>query len=631
MIQIDRRGSFKNFLNNVPLMISFCAYVCLTVTSIGKVVFALAGGVVLLFASFHIEMNHESIKRNTPKGSVVSAAAVALLLILSGAGFYSNMIYSSKIKSVAAMLGVSNLTIVLLLTCVAVVAASYFCFWMVGIIQLDGGELQLKAVVESSYLKNAATAISFLGLVLAIMCSFNGSIWADEAYSLRVIRYTYEEIIAMCAADVHPPFYYMALKFVEDFFGNFVDGYYSTVVFGKLFSVSAYALLTILCWYKFRDEKGIYPFVLLCIYGAPQLLWFAIEIRMYSWALLFVTASFLYARDIVRGNATKRTWILFAAFSVLSAYTHTFALIAMASIWLHLLIWILLHHCKAIGKWFCYGSVVGILFFPWLIVLLHQVGYVTESYWISPITWSSVAEFAEYMFSGIMRFVPFLLLAGIAEKKFAKGSLFESGFGMLIPLTTISIGIIVSIIIRPVFVARYMIPGLMCLWISAVLTLKKCNYKIQAIVAVLLIVGSVGSFVSFTKGEIVSKKEAESNISLVKSFEENAIIIVSHDEHTSDVVASYTDNMVYNWKGSEATTATEKYREAYKNEGVFDDISQISEWLDHGISLYYIETANSEESTRLPVQEDEWNVESIGEHNFGQKTEVYKIVSKNGT
>ena len=56
MIQIDRRGSFKNFLNNVPLMISFCAYVCLTVTSIGKVVFALAGGVVLLFASFHIEM-----------------------------------------------------------------------------------------------------------------------------------------------------------------------------------------------------------------------------------------------------------------------------------------------------------------------------------------------------------------------------------------------------------------------------------------------------------------------------------------------------------------------------------------------------------------------------------------------
>ena len=183
MIQIDRRGSFKNFLNNVPLMISFCAYVCLTVTSIGKVVFALAGGVVLLFASFHIEMNHESIKRNTPKGSVVSAAAVALLLILSGAGFYSNMIYSSKIKSVAAMLGVSNLTIVLLLTCVAVVAASYFCFWMVGIIQLDGGELQLKAVVESSYLKNAATAISFLGLVLAIMCSFNGSIWADEAYS----------------------------------------------------------------------------------------------------------------------------------------------------------------------------------------------------------------------------------------------------------------------------------------------------------------------------------------------------------------------------------------------------------------------------------------------------------------
>ena len=330
------------------------------------------------------------------------------------------------------------------------------------------------------------------------------------------------------------------------------------------------------------------------------------------------------------GNATKKAWILFTVFSVLSAYTHTFALIAMASIWLYLLIWILRHHCKAIGKWFCCGSVVGILFFPWLIVLLRQVGYVAESYWISPITWSSVAEFAEYMFSGITLFVPFLLLAGIAEKKFAKGSLFESGFGMLIPLTTISIGVIVSIIIRPVFVARYMIPGLMCLWISAVLTSKKCNYKIQAIVAVLLIVGSVGSIVSFTKGELVSKKEAENNISLVESFEENAIIIVSHDEHTSDVVAAYTDHMVYNWKGSKAMTATAKYCEAYKNEGVFNDISQVSEWLDQGIPLYYIETANAKGNAQLPAQADEWNMESIGEHNFGQKTEVYRIVLKNG-
>ena len=628
MFQIDRHGNFKNFLHNIPLTISFCAFVCLTVNSISKVVFALLGGLVLLFASFHIKTKNGSVGRNITKGTII---LVALLLITLGVSFYSNMIYSSKIKSIADILGISNLVIVFFLACIGVIAASYFCFWMVGVLQSDKGEMQLKTVVESDYVNNTAMILAFLGMLLAIVCSFNGSIWADEAYSLRITQYSYKEIIAMCAADVHPPFYYMALKFVEDLGRNFFDGYYPTVVIGKLFSVLAYVLLTLLCWKKIRHEKKVCPFVLLCIYGMPQLLLYAIEIRMYSWALLFVTASFLYARDIMLRNSTKKTWILLATFSVLSAYSHTFALIAMASIWLYLLIWIFLYNRQEISKWFCYGSLVGILFFPWLIVLFRQVGYVTESYWISPITWSSIPYFAKYMFSETMLLIPFLLLVGIPEKKkLAKESVFESAFGILIPLTTILIGVIVSIIIRPVFVSRYMIPGLMCLWISIVLTSKKCNYKIQTIIILLLLVGSASSFVSFAKGEMVSKKEADNNISLVESFEENAIVIISCNTHISDVVASYTGNMVYNWRGPELTTATTKYREAYKNEDIFDDISQICEWLNDGISLYYIETVDSKENERLPIQESEWNIEYIGEHNFEQKTVVYKIVPEGG-
>lgn len=628
MLQIDRHGNFKNFLYNIPLIISFCAFACLTVHSISKAVFALLGSLVLLFVSFHTKTKNRNVGRNTTKGTIVS---VAMLLIIIGVSFYSDMIHFSKIKSIADMLGMSHLVIVFFLACIGVIAASYFCFWMVGVVQSDIGEMQLKAVIDSGCVKNTVMALALLGMMLAIVCSFNGSIWTDEAYSLRIIQYSYKEIIAMCAADVHPPFYYMALKFVEDFGANFFDGYYSTVVIGKLFSVLAYVLLTVLCWHKLRNENKARPFVLLCIYGMPQLLSYAIEIRMYSWALLFVTASFLYARDIVLRNSTKKTWIFLTIFSVLSAYSHTFALIAMASIWLYLLIWSIIYHRQDINKWFCYGSFVGILFFPWLIVLLRQVGYVTESYWISPITWSNIPDFAKYIFSETMLLIPFLLFIGIAEKKkVVKKSVFESAFGVLIPLTTIFIGIIASIIIRPVFVSRYMIPGLMCLWISIILTSKKCNYKIQTIIFLLLIVSSVSSFTSFAKKEIVSKKEAEKNLSLVESFEENAIIIISCNTHTSDVVASYTDNMVYNWRGPELTTATIKYREAYKNENIFDDVSQISEWLNEGIPLYYIETVNSKENERLPVQKGEWDIEYIGEHTFEQKTVVYKIVLEGG-
>ena len=267
---------------------------------------------------------------------------------------------------------------------------------------------------------------------------------------------------------------------------------------------------------------------------------------------------------------------------------------------------------------------------PWLTVLFRQVGYVTESYWISPITWSSIPYFATYMFSVTLLIIPFILLLGIIAKKVARDSVFKSAFGILIPLTTIIIGVIVSMIIRPVFVDRYMIPGLMCLWISILLMSKKCNYKIQTIVIILLIAGSLSSFASFAKDEFISKKEAENNIALTESFEDNAIVIISCNTHISDVVASYTDNMVYNWRGPKLTTATAKYREAYKNEGIFDDVSQISEWLNAGIPLYYVETVNSQEDERLPDQNNEWDLVYIGKYNFENKTTVYKIVLKGG-
>lgn len=112
------------------------------------------------------------------------------------------------------------------------------------------------------------------------------------------------------------------------------------------------------------------------------------------------------------------------------------------------------------------------------------------------------------MFSVTLLIIPFILLLGIIAKKVARESVFKSAFGILIPLTTIIIGVIVSMIIRPVFVDRYMIPGLMCLWISILLMSKKCNYKIQTIVIILLIAGSLSSFASFAKDEFIRDNQS---------------------------------------------------------------------------------------------------------------------------
>lgn len=626
MIQLNQHGNFKYFLHNLPLIISYCAFVCLTVNSIPKAISALLAGSIILLVSFHIKFSKDILK-NTAKTNLIP---VMLLLLFLGENFYSNMIYSSKLKAIADMLHIPNQFLVFLLTCIGAIAASCFFFWIIEMIGSDYGELRLKSVIHSNHMKKIALGLALLGMILTMICSFNGSIWADEAYSLRIIQYNYKEIIAMCAADVHPPFYYISLKLFEDFLRNFFHGYYASVVIAKLFSASAYVLLSMLCWYKLQDQKNIRPLILLCIYGIPPLFLYAFEIRMYSWALLFVTASFLYARDLMLKNPTKKPWIFLTLFSILSAYTHTFALIAMASVWLYLFIWICAYDRQKLPKWFFYGGFVGILFFPWIIVLFRQVGNVAESYWIDPITWSNIIDFIKFIFPKTLLFIPLLLLIKFPKKgKTDRKLLLESAFGILIPLTTLIIGICVSVIIRPVFVSRYLIPGILCLWISILFVSKKCNYKTQALIVLLLIINSVNLFYTYTKQEFISKQAAEDNIALINSLEENAIVIISCNTHTSDVVAAYTDHMVYNWNGPELTTATTKYREAYKNEDIFDDISQVSKWLNDGISLYYIETVNSQENERLPIQEEQWNIELIGEYDFEQKTHVYKIIERN--
>ncbi len=242
-----------------------------------------------------------------------------------------------------------------------------------------------RVIAVCSYI---ALALSFVGMLLTLVFSFHGYIWADEAYSLRIVQYSYREIVEMCAGDVHPPLYYMGLKLVQDVAALLFHGFLSTVVVGKLFSVIPYLLLAILCWKKLSDVKSVRPFVILCIYAAPQFIAYGVEIRMYAWAMFFVSASFLYARDVMKDDTNKKSWVLLTVFSVLSAYTHTFALVAMAAVWFCLLLWCLWHK-KSILKWMGFGSFVGVCFLPWLWVLLNQVRYVNQSYWILPITWGN--------------------------------------------------------------------------------------------------------------------------------------------------------------------------------------------------------------------------------------------------
>ncbi len=611
---------------------------CLNLLNPDQLALAAVWCLASVAASFFLEIRLGAVCRRLP----ISAYVVAMV-ILGGMGmsFYDAMMYSSQIKRLAQTIGIDQHTIVLGMAIAGAAAASIFCLFLLGAF-LQTAEGTQEAFERAENRKGCARRsvwiqtrwgeavvliLAAIGCALSVMSSLNGYIWADEAFSLRIAECGVQEIISRSADDVHPPLYYLLLSAAQRLGGCFSSGYYASVVIGNLLSVVPYVLLTCLCWRRFKGMKDARAQILLCLFGMPQMLQYAGEIRMYSWAMLFVTASFLYAREIMLGDDSYRSWTMLTIFSLLSAYTHTFALIAMASIWLYLLIWGIWDRRRVLRRWFGYGCAVAVGFFPWLLVLLRQVGYVSASYWIPPITIQTIWGYVLFMAGGAALLIPYVLYVGLRSKPIDRQSRFVDGFGILVPLTTIAVGVVVSWVIRPVFVARYMVPGLMCLWISVVLLSRRCNRVVRSIVGALIVLCALGSYASSFTAEKAKRQMACENMALVESLEEDAVLIVSNNSHVTDTLAVYApEHDVYDWHGSALTEATQKYREVYENGHVFDDARQIGRWLEAGKAVYYFEVKNSETRDRLSAQEaGAWSLERVGTYSFEYDTEVYRI------
>ncbi len=398
------------------------------------------------------------------------------------------------------------------------------------------------------------------------------------------------EIVQLTALDVHPPLYYLLLKLFEDALSVFSTELTFKIIVAKLFSVLAYILTAVLCWTKLRkvETKGFRELLLLSMFAISKVLGYSIEIRMYGWALLFVTGSYLYAKDIMDGVSTPKSWGLLVVFSLCSAYTHNFALISMAAVWLYLLIWLVLHNRKALKLWFCWGVLTVAGYFPWFLVLMRQTSAVAESYWISTITLSTVVGYITYLFPDIYIFVPIVVFVFLLNQSNRK-NLFYNSIGALIPITTLGIGLAISLAVRPMFVIRYLIPCVICLWITILICWCKMVSKFKVVVTALLVFSCVLYGGSFAVQEFNQARQASQTISLVNAMEDDAIIYAEEDIglHVYDTVAGYTDNLVYAANTDDSVDFAELIQHIYPNLQA-GDASVIEAALENGQVVYYI-------------------------------------------
>lgn len=320
--------------------------------------------------------------------------------------------------------------------------------------------------------------ILILGAIMYLSISLTRNIWFDESYSVAIIKHSFAEICRITANDVHPPLYYFMLKIFTLIFGN-------DIIVMKVFSVISSILFASLGFTHIRkilgDKAGII-FTILAIF-TPAMLDNADEVRMYGWAIYFVTLCGIYAYKAYISNSNK-DWILFGVFGILSAYTHYYALMGIAFVNLFLIIAVIRR--KRVAKCFIVAISEIILYIPWIAVLLGQIINVSHGFWISINYKTIFSEILQFYFSGssihnlnlfisysIAALFLYFLIRSIVNKSDRN---IPVTLSLIIYIVCITIALIVSLV-RPVFVVRYLLPITGFLYISMAYSFSKIKSK----------------------------------------------------------------------------------------------------------------------------------------------------------
>lgn len=242
---------------------------------------------------------------------------------------------------------------------------------------------------KTNKIKYMHFAIIILGIIFISIPIFHNQLWFDESYSVGMASKSFIDIWTIGSNDVHPVLYYWILHIIYLIFGHNIYIY-------RFFSMVPIAILAILGYTHIKRDFGekvgaLFSFFVLFL---PISTTYSGEIRMYTWAMLFVSLMSIYAYRVYQKSSNKN-WILFAIFSLASAYTHYYGLATAGIVNFILFIYFLYEAIKkhknnkenkiytAELKRFTISAITQILLYlPWLVFFLRQFQGVSRGFWI---------------------------------------------------------------------------------------------------------------------------------------------------------------------------------------------------------------------------------------------------------
>ncbi len=345
-------------------------------------------------------------------------------------------------------------------------------------------------------------AVSFFSLIY-ISLVWNNNVWMDEAFTASLVHTDFAHVIERSMADTLPPLYNILLKLATSLFG------YSVPVM-KITSVVPMILTLILGATVVKKRFGLRTGILFMMFITfmPLVLYYGVEIRMYSLGFFFATGSGIYAYEVV-SSPSRKNWTIFTVLSVLAGYSHHFAFVTVAFVYFWLLVYHLFKAREGLKQWLLCLLATFVLYLPCLIITLSQISRVSGYFSMPDVDLKMFIQYALYPYvvgvtaatvlcALVMLSALAMLLYSVVVKKEKDADLYCSACCFSVYYLVLLFGTVISkIMTANIFVDRYLFFSVGLLWLSASIVFAK-NGRISLIAAVAAaIVGICSYYVEF--------------------------------------------------------------------------------------------------------------------------------------
>ena len=416
--------------------------------------------------------------------------------------------------------------------------------------QLDPAQVERRQ--ERTYSFRATLIIIFLMAVaatLGILVFTKTSMRLDEAQSLFQVSRNIPGLLMQVGQDVHVPGYHLLLHFWLILFAGLAEPIVLARYMSLVFFVALVPAIYILVRQVFSRRVGIFTTILVAI--SPFLQWYGSEARMYSMlALITVLHQIVFLKLFKQGHAVH--WVWFVITGIIGMYTHYF----FAFVLLTEAIFYLFYHRRFLRGSFIKFIISAILIIgalsPWLLYV-KSLGLAsnTQPYLPTPSSGDLFNTYAQFIFGFqvdylntiIISMWPLAVLFAFLALRRNHRTTPELSFFVLAAILPVLGAFLISVLIKPFFLSRYLVVSLPALFILVAWFLSNYGKVLRRVIQV----GLIGFTIVLLCIEIVSpntpvKEDYKQAVSYLYTRATGSDVIVASAPFTIYPIDYYYNN-----------------------------------------------------------------------------------------